>query len=35
MKSGSLMVMDQSSGYRMATPAVKNYYFADLRDDDK
>jgi len=35
MKSGSLMVMDQSSGYRTATPAVKNYYFADLRNDDK
>ena len=33
MKSGSLMVMDQSTGYRIARPAVKNYYFADLRHE--
>jgi hypothetical protein len=32
MKSGSLMVMDES-GYRIPKPAVKNYYYADLRNE--
>src|ERR1035437_7549781 len=30
MKSGSLMVMDES-GYRVPKSAIKNYYYADLR----
>ena len=31
LKSGSLMIMDAASGYRIPAPAVKNYYYADLR----
>jgi GNAT superfamily N-acetyltransferase len=33
MKSSRMMVMDWASGYRNAVPAIKNYYFADLRHD--
>jgi len=32
MKSGSLMVMD-GSGYRVPKSAIKNYYYADLRNE--
>jgi hypothetical protein len=33
LKSGSLMVMDKDTGYTIPRPAVKHYYYADVRHE--